>query len=88
MQLRSSFSTNDKRDHFGADYRVLHRVWNALSPDLFLDPYKRNYKWLSTVYESVRPVDNTGHLIWNALGPKTLELVQENIDVVGIDKLH
>ncbi|MGO5049050.1 hypothetical protein [Dysosmobacter sp. Sow4_B12] len=46
--------------------------------------YKLDYRWLSTVYESVRPTDNTGHLIWSALGPKTLELVQQNVTAIGI----
>ena len=76
---------NDKiRDEFGADYCVLHRIWNIVSPDPCLSKYKYDYKWLSMVYESVRPSDDTGHLIWSALGPKTMQLVHENITTVGI----
>ena len=73
------------RDKFGADFRVLHRIWNIVSPDPCLSPFKFDYKWLSMVYESVRPSDDTGHLIWSALGPKTMELVRENISAVGIN---
>lgn len=76
--------TQDLRDEFGANYRVLHKAYNVLSPDACLNPYKIDYRWLSTVYESVRPTDNTGHLIWSALGPKTLELVQQNVTAIGI----
>lgn len=76
--------TQDLRDEFGANYRVLHKAYNVLSPDACLNPYKMDYRWLSTVYESVRPTDNTGHLIWSALGPKTLELVQQNVTAIGI----
>ena len=65
---------------FGADYRVLNRAWNALSPDSCLHPFKLDYRWLSKVYQSVRPVDNTGKLIWASLGQKTLELVNRNVD--------
>ena len=76
---------NDEiRDKFGADYRVLHKIWNIVSPDPCLNAFKFDYKWLSTVYESVRPSDDTGHLIWSALGPKTMELVRENITAIGI----
>ena len=75
---------DDVRDKFGADYRVLHRIWNIVSPDICLQNYKFDYKWLSLVYESVRPSDDTGHLIWSALGPKTMQLVNENITAVGI----
>jgi len=76
---------DEMRDKFGADYRVLHRIWNIVSPDPCLQGHKLNYKWLSLVYESVRPSDDTGHLIWNALGPKTMDLVQENITAIGIN---
>lgn len=77
---------NDEvRDHFGADFRVLHRVWNVISPDPFLQPYKYDYKWLSVVYESVRPTNEIGHLIWSTLGPKTIELIQENVTAIGVN---
>lgn len=75
---------DDVRDKFGADYRVLHKIWNIVSPDPCLQAYKFDYKWLSTVYESVRPSDDTGHLIWSALGPKTMELVRDNITAIGV----
>ena len=75
---------DDTRDHFGAEYRVLHRVWNIISPDPCLQPYKFDYKWLSVVYESVRPSNDIGHLIWSTLGPKTIELIQENVTAIGV----
>lgn len=73
--------TNKEKDEFGADYRVLNRAWDALSPDHVLAPYKADYLWLTKVYESVRPADSRGALIWAALGAKTIELVHENISV-------
>ena len=45
------------QDQFGADYRVLNKAWNALSPDPFLNTYSFDYQWLSRVYESVKPTD-------------------------------
>ncbi|MCU5103629.1 HsdR family type I site-specific deoxyribonuclease [Bacillus cereus] len=73
--------TNKEKDLFGADYRVLNRAWDALSPDQFLGPYKFDYLWLTKVYESVRPTDGRGALIWAALGVKTIGLVHENVTV-------
>lgn len=73
------------KDDFGAHYRALNRVWNALSPDACLNPFKADYRWLSKVYDSVRPTDERGKLIWAALGPKTLQLVHENISVESVD---
>ena len=57
-----------------------------MSPDACLIPYKQEYKWLSKVYDSVRPVDERGRMIWAALGNKTLELVHENMSVESVDK--
>ena len=73
------------KDDFGAHYRALNRVWNALSPDACLNPFKADYKWLSKVYDSVRPTDERGKLIWAALGAKTLQLVHDNISVESVD---
>ena len=76
--------TNKEKDQFGADYRVLNRAFNAVAPDPFLRDYIFDYKWLSKVYESVRPTDNTGSLIWASLGAKTIDLVNQNVDVLNI----
>lgn len=64
----------------------MNRVWNALSPDACLNPYKADYKWLSKVYDSIRPTDERGKLIWAALGPKTMELIHENVSVEEVIK--
>lgn len=81
MAAQECIPSNREKDAFAADYRVLNRAWNALSPDDFLIPYRVDYQWLSKVYESVKPVDGTGKLIWNTLGPKTIELVHQNVSV-------
>lgn len=80
LAAQQCIPTNHDKDAFGADYRVLNRAWNALSPDSCLHQFKLDYRWLSKVYQSVRPVDNTGKLIWASLGQKTLELVNQNVD--------
>ena len=83
LTAQESLPTNLEKDAFGADYRVLSRAWEALSPDIFLAPYKSDYIWVSKVYESVRPVSHTKGLIWAAFGAKTLEIVHQNIEVAS-----
>ena len=81
MAAQDCLPTNMVKDEFGADFRILHNVWNALSPDPVLIPFSDDYKWLSKVYQSIKPMDNSGGLIWAALGAKTMELIHENIEV-------
>lgn len=72
------------RDQFAADYSYLSRHWEAVSPDPILNQYEKDYKWLSQVYESLRPPSGNGKLLWHALGPKTIELIHQNITVEAI----
>src|SRR5205814_7098606 len=75
---------NEKRDAYAADYSVLARLWEALSPDACLQPYTDDYRWLTQVYESVKPPSGHGKLLWHALGAKTIELIHENIHVEAV----
>jgi len=70
---------NETRDKFAAEYSALSRLWEALSPDPCLGPYEKDYKWLTQVYESVKPPSGNGKMLWHALGAKTIELVHENV---------
>lgn len=84
MAAQECLPTNKEKDAFGADFRVLTRAWDALSPDQFLLQYKADYLWLTKVYESVKPTNGSGSLVWAALGPKTIELVHQNVTVEGV----
>ena len=86
MAAQECVPTNEKKDAFAADYRVLNRAWNALSPDSCLAPHKVDYRWLSRVYESIKPTDNRGALIWAALGKKTIDLIHQHVDVGEADE--
>lgn len=86
MAAQECLPTNKEKDAFAADYRVLNRAWDALSPDSFLNAYKTDYQWLSRVYESVKPTDGRGGLIWASLGAKTIELVHQNLTVGEADE--
>jgi len=59
-------------------------LWEALSPDAYLQPYEDDYRWLTQVYESVKPPSGQGKLLWHALGAKTIELIHENIHVEAV----
>jgi len=75
---------NETRDAFAAAYSKLNQVWEALSPDPILSNYEKDYRWLSQVYESVKPPSGLGKLLWHTLGAKTLELIHENIHVEAV----
>ena len=75
---------NDTRDAFAAEYSVLARIWEALSPDPLLGQYETDYKWLSQIYQSVQPSSGHGKLIWHSLGAKTIELIHQNVHVDAI----
>ena len=81
MAAQECLPTNAEKDKFAADYQVLNRAWNAVSPDPMLSPIQVDYVWLTKVFESVKPTNGGGGLIWAALGPKTMEIVNSNMDV-------
>ena len=78
----------DLRDEFGKNYLLLHRVWEAISPDPMLHDYIPDYKWLSAVYNSLKPVRPIGKMVWQSLGKKTIELIHNNIVVDSVLELE
>ena len=84
MAAQQCLPNNDVRDKFAAECSVLQRVWEALSPDPVLSPYSKEYRWLTQVYESVKPSSGNGRLLWHALGAKTVELINENVHVESV----
>jgi type I restriction enzyme R subunit len=85
LAAQEALPDNDTRDAFAAEYSVLSRLWEAISPDPpFLGPYRADYRWLTQVYESVKPPSGQGKLLWHVLGAKTLDLIHENIHVDAI----
>jgi type I restriction enzyme R subunit len=75
---------NEVRDNFAAEYSILNRIWEALSPDPVLGPFEKDYKWLSQVYQSVQPSSGHGKLIWHSLGAKTIELIHQHVHVDAV----
>ncbi len=84
MAAQQCLPNNETRDKFAAEYSVLGTIWEALSPDPCLSPYEKDYRWLTQVYESVKPPSGNGKLLWHALGAKTVELINENIHLESV----
>jgi type I restriction enzyme R subunit len=86
QKAQDCINTNEKRDAFAKDFSNLTKLWEALSPDPVLNPFDKDYKWLSQVYISVKPAsDDNGRLLWHALGAQTTTLIHEHIHVSGIN---
>ncbi len=71
----------DRRDAFAKAYSIVHQLWEALRPAPFLAEYKRDYTWLTAVYQFTRPAETSNRLLWHALGGKTLALIHEHVQV-------
>ncbi len=81
---QQALPNNEVRDQFAAEYVVLGTIWEALSPDPCLGRYENDYRWLTQVYESVKPPSGNGKLLWHALGAKTVELINRNVHVESV----
>lgn len=86
---QNKINTDELKDAFAKDYKLLMKVWESLSPDRILDPYQADYRWLSQVYASVKPSsDHTGKLLWLTLGAETTKLMHDNITVGDVHSLE
>ena len=81
MAAQQHLPNNETRDKFAGEYTVLGRIWEALSPDPCLNSYEDDFRWLTQVYESVKPVSGNGRLLWHRLGAKTIDLINSNVHV-------
>jgi type I restriction enzyme R subunit len=84
LAAQQCLPNNEVRDKFAGVYCILGIIWEALSPDPCLSPYENDYRWLTMVYESVKPPSGNGRLLWHALGAKTIELINQNVHVESI----
>ena len=84
LAAQQHLPNNEVRDKFAAEYTVLSNIWEALSPDPCLNAYQKDYRWLTQVYESVKPPSGNGKLLWHALGAKTIELINQNVHVESV----
>ncbi|WP_416900737.1 type I restriction endonuclease subunit R [Micromonospora echinospora] len=78
---QTAISSDEARDKFGQAFSVVAQLWETLSPDPILSTYAADYRWLTDVYQSVRPSDIAGRLVWHSLGAKTLALINQHVTV-------
>ncbi|MFY1586334.1 type I restriction endonuclease subunit R [Micromonospora sp. WMMD734] len=81
IAAQTAISGDAARDAFGQAFSVVAQLWETLSPDPVLSTHQADYRWLADVYESVRPADVAGRLVWHTLGAKTLELINAHVTV-------
>ena len=81
MGVQECLPNNEVRDRFAGESSSLNRLWEAISPDPILNSYETDYRWLTQVYESVKPSSGNGKLLWHVLGPKTIDLIHANVHV-------
>ena len=85
LAAQEKLPDNETRDKFAAEFTLLSRVWEALSPDSCLTPHEVDYRWLGHVYESVKPASGKGRLLWHALGAKTIKLIHQHTHVDSVE---
>lgn len=81
IAAQQALADDETKDEFAGTYSVVSQLFEALSPRPVVNPHRADFVWLTDVYRSVKPPDNTGRLRWIALGPKTLEIINANIQV-------
>ena len=69
----------EARDGFAGDFTAVATLWEFLHPHEILEAREADYKWLSQVYEAIKPTGPSNVLLWHRLGPKTLALVHGHI---------
>jgi type I restriction enzyme R subunit len=84
IEAQDALPDDVTRDAFALAFQNLTMVWEALSPDPVLTPFRQDYRWLGQVYESLKPPSGSGKLLWRALGAKTMEIIHENIELVDV----
>jgi type I restriction enzyme R subunit len=69
---------------FTASYGVVSGIWEALYPDLRLEQFTDDYRWLTRIYQALTPRDASAQRIWRKLGAKTLALVHDSITDIAV----
>ena len=68
----------DAAKNFEQNFRSLERLWEAVSPDPCLYPYRFQYNWLCGIYVAHRRRQRGSTATYGELSSKTRELIEEN----------
>jgi type I restriction enzyme R subunit len=69
---------------FEQNFKSLERLWEAVSPDPCLYPYRHQYNWLSCIYVAYRRRLRGSRDTYGELAAKTRQLIQENTSFLQI----
>lgn len=84
MAAQQCLKDEDIKTNFAKHFNRLSKAWDVVSPDQILAPFEKDYSWMASVYQSVRPVSAGPSLIWTLLGSKTIEIIHNSIDSINI----
>lgn len=85
--LVEAFRDPARRKEFFREYKEIEMLYEIISPDKFLRPYLDDYATLSSIYQVVRKQYTKKIYVDRDFQKKTNELVRENIDAYGIDRV-
>jgi len=74
----------ERRDDFARDFLKVEALFELIWPDEGLRSIRDPYRWLAKVYESIQPAMTSDALLWQRLGAKTLELVNQHVIDVDV----
>lgn len=84
MAAQQCLKNEEVKTNFAKHFNRLSKAWDVVSPDQILTPFEKDYSWMASVYQSVRPVSAGPSLIWTLLGSKTIEIIHNSIDSINI----
>ncbi|MFQ6484272.1 hypothetical protein [Brachybacterium epidermidis] len=86
LDVEKRFPATEDVEDYAAEYGMLHGIWETLSPERRLEPYKQTYKFLTRVYQHFQPSGASDDLLWALLGAKTTALVHDALTGFRIDR--
>jgi type I restriction enzyme R subunit len=84
-QAQERLKEQAERDAFAADFVRAEGLFEFLWPDTALKPIEGDYKWLARIYKSIVPTDAPDKLLWQRLGAKTADLINEHVTDFVVD---
>lgn len=83
IEAQDCLNTPELQDGFANDFYILTKYWDLVSK-FATEQMAKDYKWLTSVYESIQPPSGRGVLVWRTLGPKATEMVHQHVEVSEI----
>lgn len=76
---------SDDRAEYRAEFLYAQGLWETIAPDEQLSDWENDYRWYAQVYAAIpSEVDEDG-ILWERLGPKTLQIVHQHMHNVRVD---